>query len=136
MTENHFFTHEPKLNIHHEYSVFSCKTPMYIATVLRIFSITDYPQLCKFFLLPLPHSVPLCNPKTIPSQNVNSTIQGLYQRSCWYGSFFIYLLLKERRFSPCRFSTSLSLFGYPSTVSPALLMTLSRSSCGRLCSSR
>ena len=67
-------------------------------TVLRIFSITDYPQLCKFFLLPLPHSVPLCNPKKIPFQNVNSTIQGLYQRSCWYSPFFIYPLRKERRF--------------------------------------
>lgn len=41
MTENYFFTHEPKLNIHHEYSVFSRKTPMYVATVLLAISITD-----------------------------------------------------------------------------------------------
>ena len=105
-------------------------------TDLRIFSITDYPQLCKFFLLHLPYCVTICNPKTIPSQNVNSTIQGLYQRSCWCSPFFIYPLLKERRFSPCRFSTFLSLSGYPSMVSPARLMTLSRSSCGLLCLSR
>ena len=45
-------------------------------------------------------------------KNVNSTIQGLYQYSRWYGSFFIYLLLKERRFSPCRFSISLYLYRY------------------------
>ena len=69
-------------------------------------------------------------------KNVNSTIQGLYQYSRWYGSFFIYLLLKERRFSPCRFSISLSLFGFPSTVSQALLMMRSRSSCGLLCLSQ
>ena len=31
-------------------------------------------------------------------KNVNSTIQGLYQYSRWYGSFFIYPSLKERRF--------------------------------------
>ena len=43
MTENYFFTHEPKLNIHHEYSVFSRKTPMYVATVLLAISITDSP---------------------------------------------------------------------------------------------
>ena len=67
-------------------------------TVLRIFSITDYPQLCKFFLLPLPYCVTICNSKKIPSQNVNSTIQGLYQRSCWCSPFFIYPSLKGRRF--------------------------------------
>ena len=43
MAENYFFTHEPKLNIHHEYSVFSRKTPMYVATVLLAISITDSP---------------------------------------------------------------------------------------------
>ena len=64
-------------------------------------------------------------------KNVNSTIQGLYQRSCWCSPFFIYPSLKGRRFSPCRFSTFLSPSGYLSTASQALLMTLSRSSCGR-----
>ena len=48
-------------------------------------------------------------------------------------SLELHPLLKERRFSPCRFSTFLSLFGYLSMVSPALLMTLSRSSCGLPC---
>jgi len=125
MTENYFFTHEPKLNIHHEYSVFSRKTPMYVATVLQAFPIAPSPLTYYDNIAKYTHR-----------KNVNSTIQGLYQYSRWYGSFFIYLLLKERRFSPCRFSISLSLFGFPSTVSQALLMMRSRSSCGLLCLSQ
>ena len=65
---------------------------------MKTLSLTDKNIALLFFLLPLLHSVPLCNPKKFPSQNVNSTIQGLYQYSRWYGSFFIYPSLKERRF--------------------------------------
>lgn len=69
-----------------------------IACGMKTLSLTDKNIALLFFLLPLPHSVPLCNPKKIPSQNVNSTTQGLYQRSCWCSPFFIYPSLKGRRF--------------------------------------
>jgi len=61
-------------------------------TVLRIFSITDYPQLCKFFLLPLPddflvlHSLRMSDwerevTEVYPSDHWLTQLQG----SRWHG---------------------------------------------------